>query len=175
MRILDFINQGGAIMYILVAINVLGIALMLYKFFEFLSEQKRIDLTANALAKEIQETSDKSDGNNTSAIVELSKQELTYYMSRLEKGLNTVKIIAAISPLLGLLGTVIGVLMSFSQMAKGGMGDPSNFANGISLALITTVGGLIVAIPHYIGHNYLVGSLDQLEAHLEKKLLSKVL
>ena len=84
-------------------------------------------------------------------------------MCKLENGLNTIKIIAAISPLLGLLGTVIGVLMSFSQMAKGGMGDPSSFANGISLALITTVGGLIVAIPHYIGHNYLLGNLDELE------------
>ena len=175
MRVLDYINQGGVIMYILVALNVLGIALMLYKFFELLSEKKRVDLTANALAKELEENN--SDGRkiNTPAIVELTKKELSYYMSKLEKGLNTIKIIAAISPLLGLLGTVLGVLMAFAQMAKGGMGDPSSFANGISLALITTVGGLIVAIPHYIGHNYLLGSLDELETHLEKKLLSKVL
>lgn len=175
MRILDYINQGGVIMYILVALNILGIALMLYKFFELLAEKKRIDMTANALAKELQESGKNLNDNNTPAIVELSKKELGYYMSKLEKGLNTIKIIAAISPLLGLLGTVIGVLMAFAQMAKGGMGDPSSFANGISLALITTVGGLIVAIPHYIGHNYLLGSLDELEAHLEKQLLSKVL
>ncbi len=175
MRILDYINQGGIIMYILVAINIIGIALMLYKFFELLAEKKRIEMTATSLANELQEGKIKITKENTPAIVELSKKELSYHMSKLEKGLNTIKIIAAISPLLGLLGTVIGVLMSFSQMAKGGMGDPSSFANGISLALITTVGGLIVAIPHYIGHNYLLGSLDELESHLEKQLLSKVL
>lgn len=175
MRLFDYIDQGGVIMYILVVINILGIALMLYKFFELISEKKRIDLTASALAKDLEENNKNITKENTSAIVELSKKELGYYMSKLERGLSTVKIIAAISPLLGLLGTVIGVLMSFGQMAKGGLGDPSSFANGISLALITTVGGLIVAIPHYIGHNYLIGSLDELEAHLEKKLLSKVL
>jgi len=175
MRILDYVNQGGVIMYILVGINIIGIALMLYKFFELLSEKKRVDITAKALADDLHENNKTLSKENTAAIVELSKKELSYYMTRLEKGLNTVKIIAAISPLLGLLGTVIGVLMSFSQMAKGGMGDPSSFANGISLALITTVGGLIVAIPHYIGHNYLLGSLDELEAHLEKLLLNKVL
>ena len=90
-------------------------------------------MTANALAKELQESGKNLNDNNTPAIVELSKKELGYYMSKLEKGLNTIKIIAAISPLLGLLGTVIGVLMAFAQMAKGGMGDPSSFANGISL------------------------------------------
>ena len=150
MRILDYINQGGVIMYLLAAINIIGIALMLYKFFELLSEKKRVDMTAKALADDLYNNNAKINKDNTSAVVELSKKELGYYMSKLEKGLNTIKIIAAISPLLGLLGTVIGVLMSFSQMAQGGMGDPSSFANGISLALITTVGGLIVAIPHYI-------------------------
>lgn len=175
MRILDYINQGGVIMYILVGINIIGIALMLYKFFELLAEKKRVEMTAKALADDLQQNNKTINKENTSAIVELSKKELSYYMSKLEKGLNTVKIIAAISPLLGLLGTVIGILMSFSQMAQGGMGDPSSFANGISLALITTVGGLVVAIPHYIGHNYLLGALDELESHLEKLLLSKVL
>ena len=55
------------------------------------------------------------------------------------------------------------------------MGDPSVFASGISLALITTVGGLIVSIPHYIGHNYLIGMVDELEQTLEKEILLKVL
>ena len=53
-------------------------------------------------------------------------------MNSVEKGLNTVKIIATISPLLGLLGTVLGVLLSFNKMASSGMGDPSVFASGIS-------------------------------------------
>ena len=93
----------------------------------------------------------------------------------LEKGLNTVKIIASISPLLGLLGTVIGVLVAFRVMSQTGLNNPASFAQGISMALITTVGGMIVAIPHYIGHNYLIGMVDQFETNLEKELLSDVL
>jgi biopolymer transport protein ExbB len=60
-------------------------------------------------------------------------------------------------------------------MSSTGLNNPAHFAKGISMALITTVGGMIVAIPNFIGHNYLVGMLDNLEANIEKKLLSKVL
>ena len=73
MRILDYISQGGIIMYILVAINIVGIALMLYKFFELISEKKRVEMTAKALAKDVSENNSHITKENTSAIVELSK------------------------------------------------------------------------------------------------------
>ena len=92
----------------------------------------------------------------------------------LEFGLNTVKIIASIAPLLGLLGTVIGVLDSFDSITKSGLGDPSIFSSGISVALITTIAGLIVAIPHYIGYNYIVGILDDIELKIQKEVLKKI-
>ena len=97
------------------------------------------------------------------------KKELETYIGEEEKGLATIKIIASISPLLGLLGTVLGVLVSFNKMSQAGLGDPSVFASGISMALITTVSGLIVSIPHYIGHSYLVGSPIFLNQSLKKK------
>jgi biopolymer transport protein ExbB len=93
---------------------------------------------------------------------------------KIEFGLNTVKIIASIAPLLGLLGTVIGVLNSFDSITKSGLGDPSVFSNGISIALITTVAGLIVAIPHYIGYNYIVGILDDIELKIQKEVLKRI-
>jgi biopolymer transport protein ExbB len=109
------------------------------------------------------------DENFTSSV----EKNVASYVANLEKGLNTVKIIASVAPLMGLLGTVIGVLEAFEAIGKSGLGDPSVFASGISLALITTIAGLLVAIPHYIGYNYLVGALDTLEIELEKDIINR--
>lgn len=87
----------------------------------------------------------------------------------------TVKNIATTATLFGLLGTVVGVLMAFEGIAKVGMGNAQVFANGISMALVTTVGGLIVAIIHTVGYNYIMAYLDSVEANLEEVILSKIL
>ena len=170
MRLFDYIHQGGVIMYILIFLNIIGIALMLFKFYSLHQSKKNIDQIADELSSKI----DPKKGDSHT-IVEFSKKELEAYIGQEEKGLATIKIIASISPLLGLLGTVLGVLVSFNKMSQSGLGDPSVFASGISMALITTVGGLIVSIPHYIGHSYLVGILDFLESTLEKEVLLRVL
>lgn len=72
----------------------------------------------------------------------------------LEKNLNFLGTIGAIAPLLGLLGTVIGIIESFMAVSGGGVTDPSMLASGISQALITTAGGMVVAIPAMIAHRY---------------------
>ena len=173
MRIVDYINQGGPIMYILLLLNILGFALMISKFLTLNREKKEVSNITDVLKKNVLKSGGgKKDFN---VLIELSKRELTSYMEKMDRGLNTVKIIASISPLLGLLGTVIGVLIAFRVMSEGGLNNPALFAEGISMALITTVGGMIVAIPHYVGHNYLLGMLDNLEAALEKELIGKVL
>jgi biopolymer transport protein ExbB len=172
MRLIDYINQGGLIMYVLLLLNILGIAIMITKFFLFGSESKRSDMTATALTDQIKKETTSTDIHAT---IEIAKQNVGEYIGTVERGLNTVKIIAAVSPLLGLLGTVIGVLIAFRVMSQTGLNNPAAFAQGISMALITTVGGLIVAIPHYIGHNYLIGMLDRLEADLEKRILNRLL
>jgi biopolymer transport protein ExbB len=74
--------------------------------------------------------------------------------------------------LLGLLGTVVGVLNTFDSITNHGLQDPTIFSGGISVALITTVAGLIVAIPHYIGYNYFIGILDNTELDIEKEILA---
>ncbi|ATH08496.1 biopolymer transporter ExbB [Halobacteriovorax marinus] len=172
MRVIDYIEQGGVIMYILLALNIIGFAIMISKFFILTKESKRSSQVANELSDRVKTVTKDSD---TNTIIEIAKQELSNHIAGLEKGLNTVKIIASISPLLGLLGTVIGVLVAFKVMSQTGLNNPASFAQGISMALITTVGGMIVAIPHYIGHNYLIGMVDQFETRLEKELLSDVL
>ena len=172
MRIMDYINQGGPIMYILLCLNIVGMALMISKFLVFGKRKRESAQITDFLSENIKKTKAKDDAR---ILIELARQELAGYMENMDKGLNTVKIIASISPLLGLLGTVIGVLIAFQVMSESGLGNPSQFAEGISMALITTVGGMIVAIPHYVGHNYLLGMLDHLEVILEKELISKVL
>jgi biopolymer transport protein ExbB len=170
MRIVEYITQGGPIMYILLLLNICGFAVMISKFFLFNKEVNKIEESANELNSKIDKV-----GKDTNSLLELAKQELSLYIGGLEKGLNTVKIIATISPLLGLLGTVIGVLVAFRVMSQTGLNNPASFAQGISMALITTVGGMMVAIPHYIGHSYLMGILDRVEIGLEKTLVGKVL
>ena len=172
MRIMDYINQGGPIMYILLCLNIVGMALMISKFLVFGKRKRESSQITDFLSENIKKTKAKDDAR---ILIELARQELAGYMENMDKGLNTVKIIASISPLLGLLGTVIGVLIAFQVMSESGLGNPSQFAEGISMALITTVGGMIVAIPHYVGHNYLLGMLDHLEIVLEKELICKVL
>ncbi|NPA60532.1 MAG: MotA/TolQ/ExbB proton channel family protein [Epsilonproteobacteria bacterium] len=156
---MSYIDQGGVIMYILLALNILGFSVMIFKFFQILVVKSK---RAKVKDKIIQNV--KSDDKTLS--LERAKDEINSQMISLESGLGIVKSIASIAPLLGLLGTVVGVLISFESISKAGMDDPAIFAGGISLALVTTVAGLIVAIPHYIGYNFLIGMLDRFEAKL---------
>ena len=92
----------------------------------------------------------------------------------LERYLNTLGTIAAIAPLLGLLGTVVGMIKVFSAITAAGVGNPSMLAGGISEALITTAAGLSVAIPSLIAHRYLTGKVDELAIAMEEQAVKMV-
>jgi len=87
----------------------------------------------------------------------------------LERYLNPLGTIAAISPLLGLLGTVSGMIRSFTAITTEGVGNPAVLAGGISEALLTTAAGLTVAIPSLIAYRYLRGRVDSLVIKIEKE------
>ena len=89
----------------------------------------------------------------------------------LERNLNTLGTVAAITPLLGLLGTVIGMIKVFSAITAVGVGDPSVLAGGISEALITTAAGLSVGIPSLIFHRYFRGRINELTISMEQEAL----
>ena len=91
-----------------------------------------------------------------------------HVVHELERFLNTLGTIASISPLLGLLGTVTGIIRAFNAVMLGGMGDPRLLAGGISEALITTAGGLAVAIPSFIAYRYLRGKVERIVVDMEK-------
>ncbi len=164
---MQYVDRGGIIVTILIGLNILGFTIMLWKLIVLViarfQKKKMIEKTLQFIKQNNQNFDKKSLQN-----------ALDIQIKKLEFGLSTIKIIASIAPLLGLLGTVVGVLTAFDAIAKQGLGDPSVFSGGISIALITTVAGLIVAIPHYVGYNYFASLLDSIELKLEKEVLEQL-
>lgn len=151
MNLMDYIDKGGIIVYILIILNIIGFAIILWKFFTLPRK--------NAMIEKI-----KSRINPQTSVY----AQIEYEVKKLESGLTYIKNIATIAPLLGLLGTVIGVYKSFNAITANGLGDPTIFSNGIALALITTIAGLIVAIPHHIAYNHFISMIDEIELKAKK-------
>lgn len=97
-----------------------------------------------------------------------------HVVHELERFLNTLGTIAAIAPLLGLLGTVIGMIKVFSAITTQGVGNPSALAGGISEALITTAAGMAVAIPSLMFYRYFRGKVAMLVLRMEKQAMRMV-
>ena len=97
-----------------------------------------------------------------------------HVVHELERYLNTLGTIAAVAPLLGLLGTVMGMIKVFAEIMAQGTGNASVLAGGISEALITTAAGLSVAIPALVMHRYFVGRIDGIVVELEQETIKLV-
>lgn len=108
------------------------------------------------------------------AVEDQGRQEV----ARLERGLGILETIAGIAPLLGLLGTVLGMIDVFEVVSRQGAGQAQSLSGGISEALITTATGLSIGIPSLVGYNWLVGRAERLvldmEAHTNR-LMKKIL
>lgn len=89
----------------------------------------------------------------------------------LDRFLNTLGTIAGVAPLIGLLGTVTGIIKAFSAIHEGGLGDPRLLSGGISEALICTAAGLCVAIPSYVAFRYLRGRVEGIVVQIEKDVV----
>jgi biopolymer transport protein ExbB len=105
--------------------------------------------------------------SNTQARIRLDEQ-LAEESSLLNRGLPTLAVLAAVSPLLGLLGTVTGMIETFQSITLFGTGDPKLMSGGISQALVTTQLGLAVAIPLVLLHSLLTGQANRLVEKLGK-------
>ena len=92
----------------------------------------------------------------------------------MEKNLHTLGTIAAISPLIGLLGTVVGMIKVFAAITTSGVGNPETLAGGISEALITTAAGLVVAIPSVIFYRYFRGKINRLVVNMEEQAMQLI-
>ena len=148
------IQQGGVVGYIILMLAIIGVMLSLIRMTWLTAESNRI--------KKQMESDSPSDNNalgrvmaayhaNSRADTETLELHLGEAISneipRLSRGINWIKIISVVAPLLGLLGTVTGMIDVFETMSLFGTGDPKLMAGGISQALVTTVLGLVAAIP----------------------------
>ena len=97
-----------------------------------------------------------------------------HVVHELDRFIGTLGTIASLSPLMGLLGTVLGMIRTFNAITTDGIGNPAALAGGIAEALITTAAGLTVAIPALIGYKYLRGRVEGLVVQMEKEAIKLV-
>ena len=155
----DRLNHGGVVGYVIITLAFVGILLGLYKTFTLFTQgaamrgsaKTRTAGTSNPLARVLEVY--ESNRNRDIETLELKLDEQILKESpKIEWGLDIIKVLAAVAPLLGLLGTVVGMIITFTAITIYGAGDPKLMADGISTALVTTVQGLIAAIPLVLIH-----------------------
>jgi biopolymer transport protein ExbB len=196
----EWFQKGGITMWPLLVCSVVGLAIVLERIWAL--QRKRIisrDLAesieknpgATDLLARIQELSraDESVLGELARItfghaalakvenVEAVQAAARQIVGRLERGLTTLSLIVEISPFLGLLGTVLGMVRLFTDVAERGLGEPKLISQGIFEALITTVTGLAIAIPALIAYMYLRRRIEVLALEMERhinELLTKL-
>lgn len=160
--LLERIKQGGIIGYIILSLGLLTLFYTLYKFLELFMIDKKVKVQIrsgeivndNPLGR-ILKSFEKHKGKDTATIESKLDSALVKEIPSIQSGLPMIKLIAAVAPLLGLLGTVTGMIETFQSITLFGTGDPKLMAGGISQALMTTVLGLVVAIPILFIYNIL--------------------
>jgi biopolymer transport protein ExbB len=194
--VLELIKAGGLLMWPIILCSIIAMAIIGERFWS-LRELKIVpkNLVAKVWQwqkvghldkKRIQDLRDSSplgmvlaaglvNRNHSREIMKESIEETGRHVAHdLERFLNTLGTIASISPLLGLLGTVIGMIKVFTVITSLGVGDPSILSEGISEALITTAAGLSVAIPSLMFHRFFRGKIDGLIITMEQEALKMV-
>ena len=170
------IQQGGIIGYIILAIGAITLIYAIYKYTMLwvMSRQVHAQLGSDT----------PSDSNPLGRVLKVGKSHMKDEIDRLElklaeaimgerpaieRGISFVKIVSVVAPLAGLLGTVTGMIITFQQITLFGTGDPKIMAGGISQALVTTVLGLVVAIPTTLAHSFLQSSARSVVDVLEEQ------
>ena len=188
---LEIVQAGGWLMLPIIACSVVAVAIVLERLWALQEKRVLPASVANQVwewvqnsqidVQQIQQVHQSSPLGQVLAtglayrhatrdvLKEVVEDSGRHVVHDLERYLNPLGTIAAISPLLGLLGTVSGMIRSFTAITSEGVGNPAVLAGGISEALITTAAGLTVAIPSLIAYRYLRGRVDGLVVKIEKE------
>ncbi len=158
--LLERVNQGGLVGYIIVILGFLGVALAIERIVSLsrMAKMVREQLSAGTAVSGNSPLSRVWQSYEANKSVDVETLELKLddailkEMPALERGLSLLKLLSGVAPLLGLLGTVTGMILTFQAITLFGTGDPKLMAGGISQALVTTVLGLVVAIPILLLH-----------------------
>ncbi|MDR1977601.1 MAG: MotA/TolQ/ExbB proton channel family protein, partial [Synergistaceae bacterium] len=189
MTFMDYMSSGGSIMWIILALSVIALAVVLERMFFFIGASADLEKLKAVFAGSVSRGDSsaarealagrssmhrlfsaayenwKLDGKNLETFVEGRIRSERY---RGEKNLALLELIAKISPLLGLLGTVLGMVEMFRTLNLGGSVSAEAVTGGIWKALFTTVAGLVVAIPVLIAHGMLMGWITREEELLDR-------
>jgi biopolymer transport protein ExbB len=169
-------QDGGVVGYIIIAVGALGLLLCLWKLVALARTGRGIRRQigggaaggSNPLGRVLAVYSDHRDIDLETLELKLDEAILRE-TAPIETGLGFIKVLFVVAPLLGLLGTVVGMIATFQMITLFGTGDPRMMAGGISTALVTTVLGLAVAIPLTLLHSYLQGKARGLVQVLEEQ------
>ncbi len=192
----EFIRAGGLLMWPIILCSVIALAITLERLWSFrrkrvvpdhllpqiwklykskeLDRQRVLAIRENSPLGRLLATGLTNLHHSRDVMKEAIEEEGRQVVHDLEHYLNALGTIAAIAPLLGLLGTVFGMIEVFAAITDAGVGNPAVLAGGISKALITTAAGLSVAIPSLIAHRYLTGRVDELAIAMEQQAIKMV-
>jgi biopolymer transport protein ExbB len=158
------VDQGGIVGYSILSLGAVGLLIAIWRFMGLSNDSRRVSAqlkrdsasTDNPLGRVL--AAYESNRNADTETIELKLSEAALKeMPGLTKGLLFIKVISVVAPLMGLLGTVTGMIKTFQVITLYGAGDPKMMAGGISQALVTTVLGLVVAIPMVLLHTIVSG------------------
>lgn len=189
----DFLIKGGVILWIILGLSIVGIAIIIERLLYLkkiqVDEEKLFNRVKGALQKQHYDEALAICDTSISPLATLIKVGIEFRehpqmmqkevlrdaanqkIPELEKHISSLGTIAHIAPLLGLLGTVTGTMKAFGVLGTfGAVSDPSVLAKGVSEALITTVGGIIVAVPAVIFYNYLVTRVNNILIKMENQV-----
>ena len=192
----ELVKAGGWLMLPIVICSIAVVAISIEKFFALnpakiapkhllaevwswiknnqLNSGKLRELKATSPLGEILAAGLSNSRHGRDVMKESIEEAASHVIHELERYLNSLGTIAAIAPLLGLLGTVIGMIKVFTEIMLQGTGNAGVLAGGISEALITTAAGLSVAIPALIMHRYYVRKIDSVVVTLEQEAIKLV-
>lgn len=162
--ITDRINQGGIVGYCIIGLGIFGLLIAFVRWIGLSSAARKVNAqlksdtasTDNPLGRVLAAYEANTNADTETIELKLSEAALKE-MPGLTKGLLFIKVISVVAPLMGLLGTVTGMIKTFQVITLFGAGDPKMMAGGISQALMTTVLGLVVAIPMVLIHTLVSG------------------
>lgn len=162
--ITDRINQGGIVGYLIIALGIVGLLIAIWRWIGLTAASRKVTAqlkrdsasTDNPLGRVLAAYEANRNADTDTIELKLSEAALKE-MPQLTKGLLFIKVVSVVAPLMGLLGTVTGMIQTFQVITLYGAGDPKLMAGGISQALMTTVLGLCVAIPMVLLHTVVSG------------------
>ncbi|RLA27380.1 MAG: energy transducer TonB [Gammaproteobacteria bacterium] len=160
----DRINQGGIVGYCIIGLGIFGLLIAFWRWIGLSTASRKVSAqlkrdtasTDNPLGRVLAAYESNKNADTETVELKLSEAALKE-MPDLTKGLLFIKVISVVAPLMGLLGTVTGMIKTFQVITLFGAGDPKMMAGGISQALMTTVLGLVVAIPMVLIHTLVSG------------------